>query len=73
MYNNFRIPYHRTQYLALAFEFICFLLGAVGDASSFNSTPQFNSGESFHSMNLLFRIESDLRFLFCRGYFGPEL
>jgi hypothetical protein len=49
------------------------LLGAVGDASSFNSTPQFNSGESFHSMNLLFRIETDLRFLFCRGYFGPEL
>jgi len=43
------------------------LLGAVGDASSFNSTPQFNSGESFHSMNLLFRIESDLRFLFCGG------
>ena len=51
---------------------ICFLLGAVGDASSFNSILQFNSGELLHSKNLLLCIESDLRFLFCR-YLGPYL
>jgi hypothetical protein len=56
----------------LSWSVICFFLGSVGDASSFHSILRFNSGESLHPMNLLLRIESDLRFLFCR-YLGPYL